>query len=69
MQEVLYSNIVYPLKNVIEKLDQYQYLGNCLLQPNINPKLLSIDCHWVRGGVGGQLTIVCVEEQSVYQCK
>ena len=23
--------------------------------PNINPKLLSIDCYWVNGGVGGQL--------------
>ena len=24
-------------------------------QPNINPNLLSIDCFWVREGVGGQL--------------
>ena len=26
-----------------------------LPQPNINPNLLSIDCCWVRGGVGGHL--------------
>ena len=27
-----------------------------LPKPNIHPKLLSIDCCWVRGGEGGQLT-------------
>ena len=39
-------------------MDQYQYLENyppIPPQPNINPKFLSIDCCWVRGGVGGQL--------------
>ena len=26
-----------------------------LPKPNIDPNLISIDCCWVRGGVGGQL--------------
>ena len=39
-------------------LNQFQYLSNCLPtlpQPNIDPSLLSVDCCWVRGGVGAQL--------------
>ena len=39
-------------------LNKFQYLSNCLPtlpQPNIDPSLLSVDCCWVRGGVGAQL--------------
>ena len=42
-----------------QNLDQCQYLGKCPPtppQPNINLNLLSIDCCWVWGGVGGQLS-------------
>ena len=40
----------------MEKLDQYQYLGNCPPTPPLTQQE-SIDnmLGWVRGGLGGQL--------------
>ena len=52
------NQIAKPQTKYIGILDQYQYLGNCLPTPpltNIYLNLLSIDCCWVKGGVGGQL--------------
>ena len=41
---------------ILQKLDQYQYLGNCPPTPNNNLLITSWGKCWVMGGVGGQLT-------------
>ena len=51
----------------VMNLDQRQYLRKCappLPWPNINLNLLLVDCYWVRGGVGAQLSNTNLQRQS-----
>ena len=50
IQSVMY---ISGSRSVSEKLRTYP--SPPLPLPNINPNLLSVDCRWVKGGVGTQL--------------